>query len=99
MPQHHRQYTGSLPSKSSNTQFGPTSGPPPQAELYLDKLLVHIVSLNGTLQPTLKYPTLRALNTHNQYFTAEFTTESIFFTKQYRFWFRMYKWQVHNVNC
>ena len=38
-------------AKPSNDHFSPISGPP-QADLCLDKLLMHLVSLNGTLQQT-----------------------------------------------
>ena len=47
-------YTRPPLAKPSNVQFSPISGPPPQAELCLNKLLMHLVSLNGTLQHTLE---------------------------------------------
>ena len=47
-------YTRPPLTKPSNTHFSPISGPLPPAELCLDRLLMHLVSLNGTLELTLK---------------------------------------------
>ena len=51
-PHHQCPYTRSPLAKPSTDYFSPISGPPPQADLCLDKLLTHLVSLNGTLQQT-----------------------------------------------
>ena len=52
MPHCQCPYTRPPLAKPSNDHFSPISGPPPQAELCLDKLLLHPVSLNSTLQQT-----------------------------------------------
>ena len=51
---HSCPYTRPHSSKPSNSPHNPISGPPPQAELCLNKLLMHLISLNGITQPSTK---------------------------------------------
>ena len=46
-PYHQCPYSRSHHAKSSNTQFSPISEPPPPTEICLNKLLMHLVSING----------------------------------------------------